>query len=66
MRTVFYPCQSVTFVERQAEGKLIPGDVMNQIIAYVSAILEVKSSMGLSWRPLQRGPAEQCLGRCWR
>ena len=41
------PCQSVTFVERQAEGKLIPGDVMNQIIAYVSAILEVKSSMGV-------------------
>ena len=41
------PCQSVTFVERQAEGKLIPGDVVNQIIAYVSAILEVKSSMGV-------------------
>lgn len=41
------PCQSVTFVKREAEGRLIPGDVMNRIIAYVSAILEVKSSMGV-------------------
>ncbi len=41
------PCQSVNFVKSQAEGKLIPGDVMNRIIAYVSAILEVKSSMGV-------------------
>jgi len=41
------PCQSVTFVEREAEGRLIPGDVMNRAIAYVSAILEVKSSMGV-------------------
>lgn len=41
------PCQSVTFVKRQEEGRLIPGDVMNRIIAYVSAILEVKSSMGV-------------------
>jgi L-serine dehydratase len=41
------PCQSVTFVEREAEGRLIPGDVMNRVIAYVSAILEVKSSMGV-------------------
>lgn len=41
------PCQSVKLVERQAEGKLIPGDVTNRIIAYISAILEVKSSMGV-------------------
>ena len=41
------PCQSVTFLERQAEGRLIPGDVLNRIIAYISAILEVKSSMGV-------------------
>ena len=41
------PCQSVTFVKREAEGRLIPGDVMNRVIAYVSAILEVKSSMGV-------------------
>ena len=41
------PSQSVTFVEREAQGVLIPGDVLNRIIAYVSAILEVKSSMGV-------------------
>ena len=41
------PCQSVKFVERQKAGRLIPGDVSNRIIAYVSAILEVKSSMGV-------------------
>jgi L-serine dehydratase len=41
------PGQSVTFMEREAEGRLIPGDVLNRIIAYVSAILEVKSSMGV-------------------
>jgi L-serine dehydratase len=41
------PGQSVTFVEREAQGLLIPGDVLNRIIAYVSAILEVKSSMGV-------------------
>lgn len=41
------PCQSVTFMERQKEGRLIPDDVTNRIIAYISAILEVKSSMGV-------------------
>ena len=41
------PGQSVTFMEREAQGLLIPGDVLNRIIAYVSAILEVKSSMGV-------------------
>lgn len=41
------PCQSVTLMERQAQGRLIPGDVTNRIIAYISAILEVKSSMGV-------------------
>ncbi|MCY2951966.1 MAG: L-serine ammonia-lyase, iron-sulfur-dependent, subunit alpha [Planctomycetota bacterium] len=41
------PCQSVRFVERQASGRLIAGDVFNRIIAYVSAIMEVKSSMGV-------------------
>ena len=41
------PCQSKTFLKRQAQGVLIPGDVSNRIIAYISAILEVKSSMGV-------------------
>ncbi|MGB0579167.1 MAG: L-serine ammonia-lyase, iron-sulfur-dependent, subunit beta [Limisphaerales bacterium] len=41
------PSQSPNVLARQAEGALIPGDVTNRIIAYVSAILEVKSSMGV-------------------
>ena len=41
------PCQSVTLMEREAEGRLIPGDVTIRSIAYISAILEVKSSMGV-------------------
>ena len=41
------PCQSVNLLEREAQGRLIPGDVNNKIIAYISAILEVKSSMGV-------------------
>lgn len=41
------PSQSPTFVEREKQGRLIPGDVSNRIIAYISAILEVKSSMGV-------------------
>jgi L-serine dehydratase len=41
------PCQSVTLMEREAQGLLIPGDVNIRIIGYISAILEVKSSMGV-------------------
>lgn len=41
------PCQSVTLMERGAQGRLIPGDVNIRIIGYISAILEVKSSMGV-------------------
>ena len=41
------PCQSVTLMEREAQGRLIPGDVNIRIIGYISAILEVKSSMGV-------------------
>lgn len=41
------PCQSTGFARSQAEGRLIPGDVVNRIITFITAILEVKSSMGL-------------------
>jgi L-serine dehydratase len=41
------PSQSTEFLRSQAEGRLIPGDVVNRIIAFISAIMEVKSSMGL-------------------
>ncbi len=39
--------QSVQFKEKMAEDKLIGGDANNRIIMYVSAMMEVKSSMGV-------------------
>lgn len=39
--------QSVKFKSMMEDRKLINGDVLNRIIMYVSAIMEVKSSMGV-------------------
>jgi len=39
--------QSLQFRERFESGKLIEGDTNNRIILYVSAIMEIKSSMGV-------------------
>lgn len=39
--------QSVKFKSMMEDRKLITGDVLNRIIMYVSAIMEVKSSMGV-------------------
>ena len=41
------PCQSGGFEEKLKEGELIPGDVLNRIILYVSSMMEMKSSMGV-------------------
>ena len=41
------PSQSPGFTKAEAEGRLIPADINNRIIRYVSAIMEVKSSMGV-------------------
>lgn len=41
------PCQSGRFEELMERGQLIPGDVLNRIILYVSAMMEMKSSMGV-------------------
>lgn len=41
------PAQSPGFSKAEAEGRLIPADINNRIIRYVSAIMEVKSSMGV-------------------
>lgn len=41
------PCQSVNFEEKLKDGTLIPGDVLNRIILYVSSMMEMKSSMGV-------------------
>lgn len=39
--------QSVKFKSQMDNKKLVEGDVLNRIIMYVSAIMEVKSSMGV-------------------
>lgn len=39
--------QSLTFQEKMDGKKLVEGDVLNQVILYTSAMMEVKSSMGV-------------------
>lgn len=41
------PAQSPLMVKAEEEGRLIPADINNRMIRYVSAIMEVKSSMGV-------------------
>lgn len=41
------PAQSPRFAERMKGGELVPGDVLNRMIMYVSSLMEVKSSMGV-------------------
>lgn len=41
------PAQSPGFTEAEKAGALVPADVNNRIIRYVSAMMEVKSSMGV-------------------
>ncbi len=41
------PCQSVNFEEKMDDGELVPGDVLNRVILYVTAMMEMKSSMGV-------------------
>ena len=39
--------QSLNFQERMDGKKLVEGDILNQVILYTSAMMEVKSSMGV-------------------
>ena len=41
------PSQSPGFQRAEDAGKLVPADINNRIIRYVSAIMEVKSSLGV-------------------
>ena len=41
------PCQSGQFGKLLDKGELIPGDVLNRVILYVTAVMEMKSSMGV-------------------
>jgi len=56
------PCQNVGFAKALNEGKLIPGDVLNKAILYVSAIMEVKSSMGVIVAAPTAGSCGACPG----
>ncbi|NNK76757.1 MAG: L-serine ammonia-lyase, iron-sulfur-dependent, subunit alpha, partial [Maribacter sp.] len=39
--------QSLTFQKKLKDNKLVEGDVLNQVILYTSAMMEVKSAMGV-------------------
>ena len=41
------PAQSPVFREKMDQGQLLGGDLTNRIIMYTSAVMEVKSAMGL-------------------
>jgi L-serine dehydratase len=41
------PSQSPAFERKMKAGELVPGDVLNRVILYVSAMMEMKSSMGV-------------------
>jgi L-serine dehydratase len=41
------PSQSPRFLRAEKDGQVVPADFTNRIIRYVTAILEVKSSMGV-------------------
>ncbi len=41
------PCQSIGFKERMDQNQLLEGNLLNTIILYVTAIMEMKSSMGI-------------------
>lgn len=40
-------CQSKGFQEKMARGQLLDGGMLNRIILYITAMMEVKSSMGI-------------------
>lgn len=42
-----YNCQSVNFKKQMEEKTLVDGDILNTIILYVTAMMEIKSSMGV-------------------
>ena len=41
------PCQSVGFKEQMERKSLLDGDLLNTLILYVTAIMEMKSSLGI-------------------
>lgn len=57
--------QSPTFQQKMDNGSLIPGDALNRIILYVSAMMEVKSSMGVIVAAPTAGSCGALPGAVW-
>ena len=57
-------CQSVTFQERMEDRVLVDGGAMNRIILFVTAMMEVKSSMGVIVAAPTAGSCGALPGAC--
>ncbi len=58
------PCQSVTFQEQMHNGGLVAGDALNRIILFTTAMMEVKSSMGVIVAAPTAGSCGALPGAC--
>lgn len=56
--------QSAGLLEREAQGALLPGALLNRMIAYVTALMEVKSSMGVIVAAPTAGACAGLPGAC--
>lgn len=57
-------CQSVTFQERMASGAMVAGDALNRTILFTTAMMEVKSSMGVIVAAPTAGSCGALPGAC--
>jgi len=57
--------QSPNFQEQMQSGNLVPGDALNQVILFVSAMMEVKSSMGVIVAAPTAGSCGALPGAVW-
>ncbi len=56
--------QSGRFLEKMESGKLLPGGVLNRVVLYVTALMEVKSSMGVIVAAPTAGACAALPGAC--
>jgi len=56
--------QSGRLLEREAQGALLPSTLLNRMIAYVTALMEVKSSMGVIVAAPTAGACAGLPGAC--
>ena len=57
-------CQSVTFKERMESGGVVAGDALNRTILFTTAMMEVKSSMGVIVAAPTAGSCGALPGAC--